>query len=659
MLFVAYTIGSVHRIVGRMQSSNNELRAKLMGVEQFMNHHSLPRELKDKVAQYYAVRCWLSVCGILCSMTVALDCLTRARTCPRVSVVCVCGCLCQFLHEVSGGRGQEEEALTQLPRCVRFEISYSIMADTVRQVPLFRGVPDSLIRSLVRLLQPIVVVAGQVVVEVGTYVDMLYIVHWGRLETVSPPPKIGERQRRRMGVHALSKIASRYLDAGAYFGQMDHSSPSLVTVQAVTFCHLYIISTGTLRKLLKAFPEANETFILNQAVASRGNSMMVGGAVSGRAPLGPLGSGVGGAPHHTRLRRFVSTFVAAVPSRQAGDVPSQSHKAPGSKYSSSSSSNTSHGHNGRGGGGGIGGGHGDARVRPTLAGVPELHQALGSDTSSPNRQRRYSHFTSARNHAKTSLRWWTDGGGTGVTSLPLSTVASLRSIVGEDAPESELPFVVHPRSVLHKMRLLVSATAVMYYAFTVPSRLVFYTSPPHWGLVALDWLLDVAMVGTMVVNMRTAYIFHGTLVVDPQDIAVRYLSSTFFLDLAATFPFDLLWVRGRQESAAWALLLLFFLCVFLVSLFARRSSTEHAVSCCLVQIFLDWSPWFRINRMIRVLRLNAWFEDLIMHTRYYIQLRVCKLIGLLSLAYHFAACTYFVFVRMDGYVRRVCLGACV
>ena len=127
VLFVAYTIGSVHRIVGRMQTSANALRAKLMVVEQFMKHHNLPRELHDKVTQYYTVRGGSVLLGFFF--------VPPSRCSTRGSITCVDGSwVSQFLYEVSGGRGQEEEALLDLPRCVRFELSYSVMSETVRQV---------------------------------------------------------------------------------------------------------------------------------------------------------------------------------------------------------------------------------------------------------------------------------------------------------------------------------------------------------------------------------------------------------------------------------------------------------------------------------------------------------------------------------------------
>lgn len=69
------------------------------------------------------------------------------------------------------------------------------------------------------------------------------------------------------------------------------------------------------------------------------------------------------------------------------------------------------------------------------------------------------------------------------------------------------------------------------------------------------------------------------------------------------------------------------------------------------QIFLGWSPWFRVNRLLRVVRLNWWFKEMSLHSKRYIQVRLVKLMGLLMLAYHFAACLYFVFVRVDGWVR--------
>ena len=56
VLFVAYTIGSVHRMVGHMQKSVTALRVKLNVVNQFMKHNEMPHELRDKVLRYHTVR---------------------------------------------------------------------------------------------------------------------------------------------------------------------------------------------------------------------------------------------------------------------------------------------------------------------------------------------------------------------------------------------------------------------------------------------------------------------------------------------------------------------------------------------------------------------------------------------------------------------------
>lgn len=87
---------------------------------------------------------------------------------------------------------------------MRFELSYALVADTVRQVPLFQGCPESLLRSLVRLLQPIIAVSDEVVVEARSFVDTLYIVHWGRLAVTASSPKA----HRAMGIRALEAVGA-------------------------------------------------------------------------------------------------------------------------------------------------------------------------------------------------------------------------------------------------------------------------------------------------------------------------------------------------------------------------------------------------------------------------------------------------------------------
>ena len=203
VLFVAYTIGSVHRMVGHMQKSVAALRHKLNTVDRFMKHNDMPTELRDKVLRYHTVRlCCMLCCTHLCGCVVAWLCVSGCARVPVCVWLDLVGHLlpAQFLFDVSGGRGEEEEALRQLPRCVRFELSYALVRDTVRQVPLFSGCPESLLRSLVRLLRPQIAVAEEVVVEARTFVAELFIVHWGRLSVSGKSPSA----RRQLGVSSMA-----------------------------------------------------------------------------------------------------------------------------------------------------------------------------------------------------------------------------------------------------------------------------------------------------------------------------------------------------------------------------------------------------------------------------------------------------------------------
>ena len=88
VLFVAYTIGSVHRMVGHMQKSVAALRHKLNTVDRFMKHNDMPTELRDKVLRYHTVRlCCMLCCTHLCGCVVAWLCVSG---CARVPV-CVAG----------------------------------------------------------------------------------------------------------------------------------------------------------------------------------------------------------------------------------------------------------------------------------------------------------------------------------------------------------------------------------------------------------------------------------------------------------------------------------------------------------------------------------------------------------------------------------------
>ena len=328
----------------------------------------------------------------------------------------------------------------------------------------------------------------------------------------------------------------QFLEPGSYFGQLDDSTPTSVSVTAVTFCHLFTVSTETLHKLLKVFPEAKEAFFMNSTRSKKRTSGWLTGLASKRSD------------EATGLRRFVSNFAPSVPSPK-----------PTSPTSATSSTRTS-------------------------------------------KTRRHSLMNSQQ------IRWLTEASSQSTANLLPSTLASVRSVYDSSVDDVDIPIVVHPDSRLQRWRLFLFIVIVMYSCISVPARIVFAAEQPAWPVLLVDFaVVDVFYWLHIVLSFRTAFISRGTLVVDPREIAAQYGGGHFLLDVAAALPGDLLW------------------------------------------LVLGYSPWFRVNRLLHIVRMNGWFEELTLHSQHYLQLRLIKLLGGLVLVYHLAACCYFMLVRIDGY----------
>ena len=102
---------------------------------------------------------------------------------------------------------------------------------------------------------------------------------------------------------------------------------------------------------------------------------------------------------------------------------------------------------------------------------------------------------------------------------------------------------------------------VLWNCVYIPLQMAFqvrnavHTTAQDYVLTAVDYLIDVAFLVDIGVNFRTTfYNSHHELVIEPRAIALRYLRQWFFLDLIATFPFEV-FALGATEN-----LLLFDAC---------------------------------------------------------------------------------------------------
>ena len=89
-------------------------------------------------------------------------------------------------------RGLDIDAAFQdLPACLRFDIALHLVNDTVRKVPIFDGTDKAFVRSVIKVLKPIIAVQNEEIVQAGTFCNTIYLVHWGQLEVCHPKRPLG------------------------------------------------------------------------------------------------------------------------------------------------------------------------------------------------------------------------------------------------------------------------------------------------------------------------------------------------------------------------------------------------------------------------------------------------------------------------------------
>lgn len=78
--------------------------------------------------------------------------------------------------------------------------------------------------------------------------------------------------------------------------------------------------------------------------------------------------------------------------------------------------------------------------------------------------------------------------------------------------------------------------AVLYLSFNIPIKMAF----TKWKFPKeLDTVLEYFFYVDILLNFRTGFVHHGEHVTDPKEIAIHYARTWLFIDLLASFPFEM------------------------------------------------------------------------------------------------------------------------
>lgn len=132
----------------------------------------------------------------------------------------------------------------QMPPSMRLEFSTRLYATHLAQIPLFRGLGNSVIHTLCDIVEPMLAVRSQVIYSEGSVGKEMYILICGELEVT------------------CNKVRLGFLSDGAFFGETpllevacSEAERRRRTVTAMTACKLCFITQDALHKITPKYPE--------------------------------------------------------------------------------------------------------------------------------------------------------------------------------------------------------------------------------------------------------------------------------------------------------------------------------------------------------------------------------------------------------------------
>jgi len=148
-------------------------------------------------------------------------------------------------------KGLDETAITSmLPATLRQQLSLHCNSRIISTVPLFKGVPPHVCAAIVMQLQPRVFVPEDSIIRRGEWADEMFLVYRGLVQLV----ELSEKEGRAM-----------YLKDGDYFGEIAvlTGGRRMMSISAVTYCHLYSLQQKLLERILQQHPECIDNMLVN------------------------------------------------------------------------------------------------------------------------------------------------------------------------------------------------------------------------------------------------------------------------------------------------------------------------------------------------------------------------------------------------------------
>jgi voltage-gated potassium channel len=135
----------------------------------------------------------------------------------------------------------ESEFVDSLPDGLKTEVELFLKRDVIERIPLFKGISDSFLREVSLHLRPVVYTPGDYIFKEGDRGNEMYFLIKGKLKVLT-----GDE----------NKVLNNLSD-GDFFGELAlfRNEIRMATVQAATYCDIYILNKEVFEHVLNNYPE--------------------------------------------------------------------------------------------------------------------------------------------------------------------------------------------------------------------------------------------------------------------------------------------------------------------------------------------------------------------------------------------------------------------
>jgi cyclic nucleotide gated channel alpha 3 len=211
-LYVVF-VGTVKSLLSTLDVQKEEFQTKLDSVRAFMTYRQIPVNIKDKIVDYYS-----------------------------------------YVFE-SRNTLNESAVLADLPLYLRQEVVMYMNRDIIAKVPIFHGLEEQFIASIVLKLRPRVGLPNSFVLRKGDIGREMFIITKGAVEVVSEPDQNGNRS-----VFVV-------LQEGSFFGEIAllNDTTRNASIRCKDYCDLWVFTKNDFREAFEKFPEDVKNRILEEA----------------------------------------------------------------------------------------------------------------------------------------------------------------------------------------------------------------------------------------------------------------------------------------------------------------------------------------------------------------------------------------------------------